>query len=153
MRNLLTHPVVVWTSRIVVAVVFLVYGGSKIPNLAAFAVSINNYRILPIELVNIVAVTLPWIEVMAAVAILGRRFAPGGILLIGGMTATFIAMIASALIRGLDIDCGCFTLSAESETYNNLWQHLLLDIGLLAMAVHLWWAGIHHGDREKETAS
>ena len=138
----LEHPIAVWTSRGVLAAVFFIYGASKVPHLAAFAASIHNYRLLPIQLENALAITLPWIEILAAGALLSRRWLPGGALVVGGLTAVFVVAMVSALARGLDINCGCFTLSDTSPAYSNLWQHLVLDLLLLALIVHLWWAGV-----------
>jgi len=152
MRRWLEHPSMVWMSRGILAAVFFLYGASKVPYLSAFATSIHNYRILPIELENALAMTLPWIEVLAAVALLRRKWLPGGTLLVGGLTVVFTLAIISAVARGLDINCGCFTLSDKSPTYNNLWQHLVLDSVLLAMAAHLWWAEVlRHRRSERQT--
>ena len=124
--------------RVFIFVIFFSYGASKIPNADSFAVSIANYRLLPDFLVNIAAMTVPWIETVSAVALWKKAWRRGGLLVTGGMNLVFIAAISSALIRGLDINCGCFTLRAESPTYNNLWQELVLNIILLSMAVRLW---------------
>jgi len=148
MRGWLEHPGAIWASRGVLAAVFLLYGASKIPHLSAFATSIHNYRLLPVELENPLAIALPWIEVVAAVALLRNSWLPGGVLVVGGMTLTFTLAILSAIVRGLDINCGCFTLSDASPAYNNLWQHLILNVLLLGMAAHLWWA-----ERQQREAS
>jgi len=128
-----------WVSRIVLAAVFLVYGASKIPNLDDFARSIENYRLLPEALVNALAITLPWIEVIAALALLFRRLAPGAVVTIGGMTLVFIVAIISALVRGLDINCGCLDTGTTADARNNLFQHLVFDLFLLVLAAHVWW--------------
>lgn len=138
----LDHPIALWTSRGVLAAVYLIYGASKAPHPGAFAASIHNYRLLPIQLENVLAITLPWIEILAALALLSRRWLPGGVLVVGGLTIVFAVAMGSALARGLDINCGCFTLSDVSPTYNNLWQHLILDLALLALIAHVWWVGV-----------
>ena len=129
----------VWVSRIVLAAVFLVYGASKIPNLDDFARSIENYQLLPDALVNALAITLPWIEVVAALALLFRRSAPGAVVTVGGMTLVFTIAIISALMRGLDINCGCLDTGTDADARNNLLQHLVFDLFLLVLAAHVWW--------------
>ncbi|OQB43104.1 MAG: Methylamine utilization protein MauE [Candidatus Latescibacteria bacterium ADurb.Bin168] len=129
----------VWVSRIVLAAVFLVYGASKIPNLGDFARSIENYQLLPDALVNALAITLPWIEVVAALALLFRRSAPGAVVTVGGMTLVFTIAIISALMRGLDINCGCLDTGTDADARNNLLQHLVFDLFLLVLAAHVWW--------------
>lgn len=73
-----------------------------------FAVEIKNYKILPERYVNIAAIFMPWLEVVAAAALLIPRTRPAGAILISGMLLTFIAAVGySALYLGLDISCGC----------------------------------------------
>jgi len=135
---MLASPTATWISRGVLAAVMLVYGASKVPHVAGLAESIHNYRILPVEFENLPAAVLPWIEIVAAAALVVRRWLPGGTILTGAMLAVFIAAIASALVRGLDINCGCFTLSEKSPGYDNLWRTLILDLVLLSMTAHVW---------------
>ena len=51
--------------RIILGVLFIFAGATKIGNPAAFADDINNYRMLPYILVSLMAVVLPWIEIIA----------------------------------------------------------------------------------------
>lgn len=137
--RLLLNDRAVWISRAVIAIVFLVYGASKIALPDTFALSVRNYRLVPTELENLIAITLPWIEVVVAIALLRRSTVPGGLLVASGMLVAFLGAIGSALARGLDINCGCFTLTAESAAYNNLLSTFLLDVVLLLLALHVWW--------------
>ncbi len=135
---LLDHGVTTWAARVVIAGVFVLYGGSKIPLLEDFAASIHNYRLVPVEFENIIAMALPWIEVLAATALLTRRWLAGGALLSTAMIVMFLVAVVSAIGRGLDINCGCFTLTAASSSYNNLWRTFLLDAVLLGLTIPIW---------------
>ncbi len=132
-----------WVSRVILAAVFILFGLSKIPNLDTFAQSIANYRILPLPAVNLVAITLPWIEVLAGLALLSNDWEAGGIVTVGGMMLVFIIALGSAVARGLDIDCGCFTLGEDSQARNSVVRELLLDLIWLALVVHLVWARLN----------
>lgn len=134
----LNHGVTTSAARVAIAGVFVLYGGSKIPLLEGFAASIHNYRLVPVEFENIIAITLPWIEVLAATALLTRRWLAGGALLSTAMIVMFLVAVVSAIGRGLDINCGCFTLTAASSSYNNLWRTLLLDTVLLGLTIPIW---------------
>ena len=82
--------------------------------LRTFAASIRNYLIIPALWSNIVAVTLPWVEVIAGVfLILGVQVRPSA-LLTTGMLGVFLGAIIYAYSIGLDIDCGCFGSVASS---------------------------------------
>ncbi len=137
--ELLSNDRAAWLSRVVIAVVFLVYGASKITLPETLALSVRNYRLVPTELENLIAITLPWIEVVVAIALVRRATVPGGLLVASGMLVAFLGAVGSALARGLDINCGCFTLNAESAALNNLIGTFILDIVLAILAAHLWW--------------
>ena len=83
-----------------VTLVFVAYGASKIGQAQSFSQSIANYRILPQELVNVAAVTVPWVETLAGLALLRRKWLGGGLAVTAGMNVVFIAAITSALARG-----------------------------------------------------
>ena len=107
-RGLLTHPRLALLCRALLGGVFLWAGVTKALDPAAFGLEIARYRILPHEAINVVALTLPWLELVAAVALLLGLYARAAALLCGAMMVVFIAALGSALSRGLDISCGCF---------------------------------------------
>ncbi len=82
---------------------------------AEFAVSIRNYMILPVSWSNIVAVTLPWIELGAGALLILGIFTRPAALLTTGMLAVFLGAMIYAYSIGLDIDCGCFSSAASSQ--------------------------------------
>jgi uncharacterized membrane protein YphA (DoxX/SURF4 family) len=108
----------------------------KIPDPGKFAEAVANYRILPHEMINLVAITLPWVELLAGILlVLGIWFRASAIL-INCMTLVFILAIASAVARGLNIECGCFgTVGGRKVGLIALAE----DIGLLACGVWLLW--------------
>lgn len=119
----LNHGVTTSAARVAIAGVFVLYGGSKIPLLEGFAASIHNYRLVPVEFENIIAITLPWIEVLAATALLTRRWLAGGALLSTAMIVMFLVAVVSAIGRGLDINCGCFTLTPRRRPTTTCGAH------------------------------
>lgn len=116
----------IWILRLGLAALYLFAAVPKLLDPWTFARAIGNFRILPIEWVPPVAVWLPAFEGMAALAILTGVFYRGGIVAVVGMSAAFAAGISSAMIRGLDIDCGCFGAAAHSRA--NI-PHLALNLG------------------------
>jgi hypothetical protein len=48
------------------------------------------------------------------------------------MLLVFIAAIGSAMVRGINIDCGCFSTTGAGMKAG--WQHELLDVALLVIA-------------------
>jgi putative oxidoreductase len=94
--------------RVVISFVFIYAGTEKISDPEAFAISISNYRLLPIESINIFAITLPWIELVAGVLLLFGIAVKENSTIIFSMLAIFTIAIVISLFRGLSIDCGCF---------------------------------------------
>jgi len=94
-------------TRIYLAVVFILSGLDKINDLASFAQSIENYRILPLSIINIIAIIVPWIELAAGALLLLGFYIRENSTLILTLLIIFTAAIISAVLRDLDIDCGC----------------------------------------------
>jgi len=119
--------------RVVIGVVFVYASIDKIINPGDFAKSIHNYRMLPPVLINIMALLMPWLELITGVAlIIGYKY-QGANLLILGMLVVFIVALASAYSRGLNINCGCFSTSdtAKSNLLARLIEDILMTIGCL----------------------
>lgn len=94
-------------TRIYLAVVFILSGLDKINDLASFSQSIENYRILPFSVINIIAIIVPWIELIAGSLLLLGFYIKENSTLILLLLFVFTAAIISAVLRDLDIDCGC----------------------------------------------
>ena len=94
-------------TRIYLAIVFILSGLDKINDLNTFAQSIENYRILPIGIVNIIAIVIPWIELIAGVLLLLGFYIKENSTIILSLLVLFTLSVISAILRNLDIDCGC----------------------------------------------
>jgi uncharacterized membrane protein YphA (DoxX/SURF4 family) len=105
----------------------------KIAHPGAFALDIATYDILPLALVNLLAVTLPWIELVAGAQLLiGLRVRPAA-LLVGAMMCLFLAALVIALANGLDMSCGCFASQGAAEDPIS-WHTVVRDLVWLALA-------------------
>jgi putative oxidoreductase len=125
-------PRLVWAVRLVLAGVLLAAAIPKLTDPAGFAAKLPNYRLFPDASVNIVAAVAPMWELLAAAALLSGRLYRGGVWLVTGLMATFTVLIASALLRGIDLDCGCFGAAAQAEPVGAF--ELVRNIVLLALA-------------------
>lgn len=117
----------------------------------AFALDVATYDILPLSLVNVMAIVLPWVEIVAGVMLLAGVRARAAALLVAGMMLMFIAALAIALARGLDMSCGCFaSQGAEEDPISRL--TVLRDLGWLTLSVIvlLWDRGLVGLDRLME---
>jgi len=118
-----------------VGAVFVLAALPKLQNPAAFAVAVYRYHLLPGALVNLAAGVLPWTELLAGAAMIAGRghFRRAGALLASLMLVVFSVAIAVSLARGLDIACGCFSLSPAAAQAG--WQNLARNALLLAASL------------------
>jgi uncharacterized membrane protein YphA (DoxX/SURF4 family) len=128
---------VVWAERLArwaLAGIFLAAAVPKILDPAGFATDISHFVMVPDPLVNPMAIALPWIEAVAALALLSGFAVEGALLLINLLMTVFLVALAQAWIRGLDINCGCFGHSeAKGETELSFVRDLaFLSLGILA---------------------
>jgi len=124
MKNLL-----VLGCRLVVGGVFIYASLDKLTHPQAFAEVIHHYRLTPYPFLHPAAHLLPVLELVVGSALvlgLGRR---GAALIAGILTVIFMAAITSALIRNLDISCGCF----NTDGGHAVGLDLLLRDGILLL--------------------
>lgn len=118
--------------RILLGLVFLLSSWGKLRYPRVFAESLLAYRVLPEELITLVALTLPWLEFLAGLILLVGYRVRGGALVTGALSALFFLVVSSVIWRGLDLSCGCF-VGVEWARVN--WLHLGLNLALLGAAV------------------
>ena len=134
-RALLTHPMTGLLGRTLLGGIFLYASLDKIAHPDQFAVDVANYRILPPALVNLLAVTLPWIEAVCGALLITGPFTRGSNLVMVGMLGMFVVAVGAALARDLDIECGCFSTSAGRRIGMKL---LIQDLGLMALSIGIF---------------
>jgi len=120
-----------------VGAVFGYAGYIKIGDTEHFLSSLLTYELFPHGVASLLAIYLPWLEVLIGACLITGIMRKGGELLAWLMLAAFLLSIGQAWARGLSIDCGCFggtNISSEASDY-------LLLIGRdLALIVGLWLA-------------
>ena len=143
-RQALIHP---WlTSRVQLALgaLFVAAAIPKIADPPSFAHMIYNYRLVPGPLVNVMALLMPWAEILAGLALVIGVWKRGARVLIGLLLMIFIVAILINLTRGNAIDCGCFNVSEAGKTFEqrlaSMWWDILRDLGMLAMVAQQWLA-------------
>ena len=120
--------------RLLVGGAFVVAGALKVADPAKFALDVSNYRLVPYELINLVAILLPWIEITSGLFVLAGIWLRAAALVITSLTVMFLVLIVSALARGLNIECGCFgTVGGKHIGLVNL----VIDSALLVLSALL----------------
>ena len=124
-------------ARLILGLVFGWAGWIKLRDPQAFADSIHSFAVLPSALINPLALGLPVLELATGLLLLlgvKRRTCAG---LAAVMSLVFALALAQALIRGLNVDCGCFGGGAPSTAKNVL--ALVRDGALVGLAGLVMW--------------
>ncbi len=107
----------------------------------AFAHMIYNYKLAPGWAINALAITLPWVELLAGLALILGTWKRDAAALIGLMLLAFIAAVGVNLARGHAIDCGCFDVrdagKTEAQRLADMRWVIARDAGMLLLVAQL----------------
>jgi len=144
MTRYLANPWLTIRVQIALGIIFVVAALPKIVDPPSFAHMIYNYHLVPGALINLMALVMPWIELLCGLALILGIWQATARSIIGALLITFVLAIAINLARGNAIDCGCFDVSAAGKTRDerlaDMRWVILRDLGLLLMVAQLWWA-------------
>ncbi len=109
-------------------------GAAKVGHPAALASAIAGFRLLPAGVVAPFALILPYFEML-----LGLYLVVGLFTRLAGWVATiqfilYAAAIASAVLRGIPANCGCF---GPGDAAVADWPHVAFDLALAAIALFI----------------
>jgi len=97
-----------------------------------FAMAIDSYQLLPLKAVEMVARTLPWLELAIGILLIAGVFLRSAAVATTLLLAVFFGLMVRAYAKGMAINCGCF---GPGEVIS--WRTLLRDGSLLAASVAL----------------
>lgn len=121
--------------RIYIGLIFIYASLNKIPDPGVFAENIAAYRIIPYQGLHLVAIILPWIELIGGFfLILGLRTRAAASIL-GGLLFMFTLFVIINIFRDSPISCGCFGTVAEAiswkkVTTNTIWLLMTIQVFL-----------------------
>ena len=139
--SLLWHPWAGFAARLAVGGVFVYASIGKIAHPDEFARAIYAYRILHMDLVNLAAIWLPWVEILAGALLIVGVMRRSAAAVTTGLTALFIGAAWLGLMRGLDVDCGCFLGTVIDGRLG--WSLVARDAVLLGLSAY---AMVHPSD-------
>ena len=137
MKALLRHPAVHWALALVVGGVFLYACWDKILEPRKFAGIIYQYQVIGPSArlgflpANLLAVTLPWLELVVGLLLVTGLWRREAAAVAGGLLVVFLAAIGIATAQGVDVaNCGCFSVAEHGRTPG--WVLVVQDLALLA---------------------
>lgn len=129
-----SHPYLALVFRLYIAGLFLYASFHKINYPVEFAETIANYQIIPYWGVNIMAIVLPWCELVCGMLLISGIRSRSATVIIGCLLIIFTTATAVSLVRNTPITCGCFNTIGERIS---LWT-FFRDVIWLAMTVHVF---------------
>lgn len=127
--------------RLLLAGIFLWAGLVKAGASEQLTLTIATLGLVPDTWIWPIAVILPWAEILAAVLLLVPYTVRIGAIAIFGLCLLFAGVIASALFRGLIVDCSCFgegTPSADKMILTVVRDVVLAGLAAFVYAAQAW---------------
>ena len=146
MINLNQRSIFALISLIILGVVLIAASIDKILHPEAFAKVIGNYNVLPFGLENFLAIILPILEFVVGCCLIFGIMLDGSAIITAGMMFVFIIALSQAMIRGIDINCGCFKVSAENPGSQVGFRRIIEDIIYLGLSLFI----LNRGERKWE---
>lgn len=122
--------------RLLVGGLFIAAGASKVGHFNDLAAAIAGFRILPAGAIGPLAVLLPFFEIGLGLYLIAGLFTRTVASIAAAQLVLYAAAIASAVIRHIPANCGCFG-PQDSATAD--WPHVLADLALAAVCALLAW--------------
>ena len=137
-----------WLHRLLATLfggVFLYAGVLKARDPIVFLDDVRSFQMLADPYAAWLAISLPWLEIFAGLAVITGVLRAGGLLLLNAALLVFFVAISWAWYRGIDIRCGCFgdSGSASASDYFTL---LARDAALLLLGGAVGIVGMRLGD-------
>ena len=143
MKEKLFHPKLQLLVRVVLGGVLVYASWHKIADPPDFAKIIYNYRLFPPASIHMLAVFVPWIELVAGLALISGIGLRGGALMAAIFFSFFILALSYNLARECPTICGCFDTHASGrdltvdEKYSKMGKEIVLDGCLVVAALYV----------------
>ena len=123
-------------ARWLLGATFIYASSHKILAPAEFAKLVYGYNLFPGELINIIAIVLPFIELITGLALILGFYPRSAAIIIMAMLILFILILSINIARGYEFDCGCFSVNKLSQT-ESPWFTIARDIVLFFLTDYM----------------
>jgi uncharacterized membrane protein YphA (DoxX/SURF4 family) len=122
----LHHPWLELALRWLLGLTFVYSSFHKIADPAQFAKIVFGYSLFPPAAINLVAIVVPFVELVAGGALLLGIWPRAAALVVETLLVLFFAILSINLVRGVSFDCGCFGF-AENGVISPVGDYLARD--------------------------
>jgi putative oxidoreductase len=109
LRTLFNNGWIEVVFRWILGITFIYASYYKILSPTDFAKMVYGYNLFPEVLINLIAIFLPFIELISGLSLLLGVYPRSAALIINGLLLAFIILLTINIIRGHEFDCGCFS--------------------------------------------
>tara|TARA_B100000683_G_scaffold248986_1_gene262675 strand:+ start:653 stop:1144 length:492 start_codon:yes stop_codon:yes gene_type:complete len=137
MHLLFSKPVYI-VLRLIIGGIFIVAGATKIMDVDTFAMAIDGYGLVSWRIANVIARTLPALEIVAGLGLVFDVRGSLGTIVV--QLLGFMGVLAYGIYMGLDVDCGCFGPGDPgSGEPGGLWGTFIRDAFMLGACLLMYW--------------
>jgi uncharacterized membrane protein YphA (DoxX/SURF4 family) len=106
--------------RLTLGCLFIYSSLPKIRQPYDFLSDVYSYELVGPKLGILIAMVLPWLELLVGICLVGGVFIGGALLASAAMAAMFMFVLSSSIYRGLEISCGCFGSGTDIISYSTV---------------------------------
>ena len=135
-KKIINNRYTILVFRLILGGIFIYASLDKIAHPEQFAKIVYNYKILPHSLINIFAIILPWVELLCGIFVITGIFVESSSAILSMLLVVFIIALSVNFLRGLDINCGCFSTDPKGKEEGAIL--LIRDLVLLVIGIQMF---------------
>ena len=136
-KNIVENSWIELAGRWILGLTFIYASYHKILAPAEFAKIVYGYALFPHAVINLIAILLPFIELVTGLALILGIYPRAAVSIINGMLVAFIIVLSINLIRGHEFDCGCFSIK-KAGFLSSAKPTLVRDIIYLMLGIQVF---------------
>lgn len=109
-QSIINNSWIELAARWILGLTFIYASLHKILSPEDFAKIVYGYDLFPHVFINLIAIIIPFLELIAGLALIIGVYPRSAAILINGLLLAFMAALTINLIRGHEFDCGCFSV-------------------------------------------
>ena len=123
--------------RLILAFIFVLSSIEKLKDPYAFALFVDAYQVFPDWIVNLSTLLIPWLELFIAFGLIFKFKLRANLILFGSLMIMFTLLVVIAMIKGLDIECGCYGESSSKVGLVKLVENFIIILSCLILYYHI----------------
>jgi putative oxidoreductase len=100
-----------------------------------FAKIVYGYNLFPEASINLIAIVLPFVELISGVSLILGIYPRSAALIINGLLLAFVFILTINIVRGHEFDCGCFSARKTGSPI----MMVARDVIYLMLGLQVFW--------------